>query len=141
MKLLRRYRLTLLAIVVSAVVFLIPFAFIILTAIKGKQQANLLDFSWLSGFSLWDNIVEVVTTRNWILLTAFINSTILTVASVTLLVVFAAMVGFVLQRRKTRWNGLIDFLILAGLMTPRPSCPRSGCCRAWGCLANCTAWC
>src|SRR5690606_21740712 len=46
------------------------------------------------------------------------NSTILTVASVTLLVIFAAMVGFVLQRRKTRWNGLINFLVLAGLMMP-----------------------
>ncbi|MGV8954200.1 MAG: carbohydrate ABC transporter permease [Cypionkella sp.] len=118
MSILRRYWLTGVAIAVSAVVFLVPFAFIVLTAIKDKQQANLLDFSWPAGFYLWDNIVEVVTTRNWMLLTAFINSTILTVASVTLLVVFAAMVGFVLQRRKTRWNGLIEFLILAGLMIP-----------------------
>ncbi|MFK4810654.1 carbohydrate ABC transporter permease [Devosia neptuniae] len=106
------------AILVSALVFLVPFAFIILTAFKNKQQATLLDFSWPDGFHLWSNIVEVVTTRNWMLLTAFINSTILTVASVTLLVVFAAMVGFVLARRKTRWNGLIEFLILAGLMIP-----------------------
>ncbi len=106
------------AILISALVFLVPFAFIILTAFKNKQQATLLDFSWPDGFHLWSNIVEVVTTRNWMLLTAFINSTILTVASVTLLVVFAAMVGFVLARRKTRWNGLIEFLILAGLMIP-----------------------
>ncbi|KFC68061.1 Maltose transport protein AmyC [Devosia sp. LC5] len=106
------------AILVSALVFLVPFAFIILTAFKNKQQATLLDFSWPDGFHLWSNIVEVVTTRNWMMVTAFINSTILTVASVTLLVVFAAMVGFVLARRKTRWNGLIEFLILAGLMIP-----------------------
>jgi raffinose/stachyose/melibiose transport system permease protein len=106
------------AILISAVVFLVPFAFIILTAFKNKQQATLLDFSWPNGFHLWSNIVEVVTTRNWMMVTAFINSTILTVASVTLLVVFAAMVGFVLARRKTRWNGLIEFLILAGLMIP-----------------------
>ncbi|HTO28200.1 MAG TPA: carbohydrate ABC transporter permease, partial [Devosia sp.] len=80
--------------------------------------SSLLDFSWPAGNHLWSNIVEVVTTRNWMLLTAFINSTILTVASVTLLVIFAAMVGFVLQRRKTRFSGLIEFLILAGLMIP-----------------------
>jgi raffinose/stachyose/melibiose transport system permease protein len=85
---------------------------------KDPKQASLLDFSWPAGNYLWSNIVEVVTTRNWMLLTAFINSTILTVASVTLLVIFAAMVGFVLQRRKTRFNGLIEFLILAGLMIP-----------------------
>ncbi|HWU19095.1 MAG TPA: carbohydrate ABC transporter permease [Devosia sp.] len=106
------------AILVSAVVFLVPFAFIIITAFKDKQQAALLDFTWPNGFHLWSNIVEVVTTRNWMMVTAFINSTILTVASVTLLVIFAAMVGFVLARRKTRFNGLIEFLILAGLMIP-----------------------
>nr|WP_295884332.1 carbohydrate ABC transporter permease [uncultured Devosia sp.] len=106
------------AIAATAVVFLIPFAFIVLMAFKDRRQSLLRDFSWPDGFHLWDNVVEVVATRNWMLVTAFINSTILTVASVTLLVVFAAMVGFVLARRKTRFNGLIEFLILAGLMIP-----------------------
>lgn len=118
MSFVRRYWLSALAILVSAIVFLVPFAFIVLMAFKDRRQAALLDFSFPAGNFLWGNIVEVVTTRNWMLLTAFINSTILTVASVTLLVIFAAMVGFVLQRRKTRWNGLVEFLILAGLMIP-----------------------
>ncbi|WP_108461523.1 carbohydrate ABC transporter permease [Devosia naphthalenivorans] len=118
MTLIRRYWLSALAIIFSGIVFLVPFSFIILMAFKDRTQAQLLDFSWPQGMHLWSNIVEVVTTRNWMLLTAFINSTILTVASVTLLVIFAAMVGFVLQRRKTRFNGLIEFLILAGLMIP-----------------------
>ena len=115
---LRRHWLSAVAILASIVVFLVPFAFIVLMAFKDQKQSALRDFSWPDGNYLWSNIVEVVTTRNWMLLTAFINSTILTVASVTLLVIFAAMVGFVLQRRKTRFNGLIEFLILAGLMIP-----------------------
>jgi raffinose/stachyose/melibiose transport system permease protein len=106
------------ALLISFVVFVIPFAFIVLMAFKDRRQANMLDFSWPSGFHLWDNLVTVITTRNWMLVTAFINSTILTVTSVTLLVVFGAMVGFVLARRKTRWNPLVEFLILAGLMIP-----------------------
>ena len=118
MSVLRRHWLNAVAILVSTVVFLVPFAFIILTSVKNKQEAALLDFTWPTSFHLWDNVVEVITTRNWMLVTAFINSTILTVASVTLLVIFSAMVGFVLQRRKTRWNGVINFLILAGLMMP-----------------------
>jgi raffinose/stachyose/melibiose transport system permease protein len=118
MSILRRHWLNAVAIIVSTVVFLVPFAFIILTSVKSKQEAALLDFTWPTSFHLWDNMVEVITTRNWMLVTAFINSTILTVASVTLLVIFSAMVGFVLQRRKTRWNGVINFLILAGLMMP-----------------------
>lgn len=118
MNMLRRHWLNAVALVVSTVVFLVPFAFIILTSVKNKQEAALLDFTWPTSFHLWDNMVEVITTRNWMLVTAFINSTILTVASVTLLVIFSAMVGFVLQRRKSRWNGVINFLILAGLMMP-----------------------
>jgi raffinose/stachyose/melibiose transport system permease protein len=106
------------AIAATFVVFVIPFIFIVMMAFKDRQQSALRDFSWPNGFHLWDNVVEVVQTRNWMMVTAFINSTLITVASVTLLIVFAAMVGFVLARRKTRFNGLIEFLILAGLMIP-----------------------
>jgi raffinose/stachyose/melibiose transport system permease protein len=106
------------AIIASIVVFLVPFAFIILMAFKDQKQAAQLDFSFPAGNLLWENIVNVVTTRNWMLVTAFINSTIITVASVTLIVIFAAMVGFVLSRRKSRWNPVVEFFILAGLMIP-----------------------
>ncbi|MCR6634476.1 carbohydrate ABC transporter permease [Devosia sp.] len=106
------------AILFSFFVFVIPFLFIILMSFKDRQQASLRDFSWPNGFHLWDNLVAVVSTRNWMMVTAFVNSTIMTVTSVTLLIVFAAMVGFVLARRNSRWNGPIEFLILAGLMIP-----------------------
>jgi raffinose/stachyose/melibiose transport system permease protein len=43
---------------------------------------------------------------------------ILTVASVAAMVVLGAMVAFVLQRRVTRWTGLINFLVLSGLIIP-----------------------
>ena len=106
------------AIAGTFVVFVIPFLFIILMAFKDKAQSGLRDFSWPQGFHLWDNLVEVVSTRNWMMITAFLNSALITVVSVTLLIIFAAMVGFVLARRKTRFNGLVEFLILAGLMIP-----------------------
>ena len=83
------------AIAATFVVFVIPFLFIILMAFKDRQQSALRDFSWPNGFHLWDNVYEVVKTRNWMMITAFINSTLITVISVTLLIVFAAMVGFV----------------------------------------------
>lgn len=106
------------AIVVSFFIFVIPFIFIILTAVKDRKQASLRDFSWPNGFHLWENLVEVVTTRNWMMVTAFVNSTLITVVSVTLLIVLAAMVGYILARRKAAWNAPIEFLILAGLMIP-----------------------
>jgi raffinose/stachyose/melibiose transport system permease protein len=106
------------AIVASFFIFVIPFIFIVLTAVKDRRQSALRDFSWPNGFHLWENLVEVVTTRNWMMVTAFINSTLITVVSVTLIIVLAAMVGYVLARRKAAWNAPIEFLILAGLMIP-----------------------
>jgi raffinose/stachyose/melibiose transport system permease protein len=106
------------AIAVSAVVFLVPFAFIILTAVKSRQQSARLDFSWPEQFAFVENFVEVIQTRDYMLVTAFINSFVLTVASVAIMVVLAAMVGWVLQRRVTKWTGFINFVVLSGLITP-----------------------
>ena len=46
------------------------------------------------------------------------NSLILTVGSVAVLVVLAAMVAFVLQRRRDRVGGVVTALMLAGLIIP-----------------------
>jgi raffinose/stachyose/melibiose transport system permease protein len=114
----RRGLLSATAIVVSVVVFVVPFAFVVLQAMKDSQGAAELDFSWPSQFRFFTNLVEVVTARDYMLIIAFINSTILTVGSVTVLVVLSAMVAFVLQRRRSRWTGLVNFLVLAGLIIP-----------------------
>jgi raffinose/stachyose/melibiose transport system permease protein len=114
----RSYLLSAVAIVASIVVFVIPFAFIVLTAMKDRQQAADLDFSWPHQMQFVQNFVEVVQARDYMLVIAFINSTILTVASVAGMVVLAAMAGFVLQRRKSKWNGWINFLVLSGLIIP-----------------------
>ncbi len=118
MILLRRNWLGLLAIIATFFVFIVPFAFIILTAMKSRQEASLREFSLPTTFHFWENLVAVIEARDYMLLTAFINSTILTVASVTILVVLSAMVGFVLQRRPSVWSPLINFLVLAGLIIP-----------------------
>ncbi|MET7425032.1 carbohydrate ABC transporter permease [Dactylosporangium sp. NPDC005555] len=106
------------AILVSGLVFVVPFAFIVVNALKDRQQSALPDFSWPENFRLVDNFVEVVEARDYMLIIAFINSTILTVASVTGMVVLAAMVAFVLQRRASRWSPLVNFLVLSGLIIP-----------------------
>ncbi|MGY1604175.1 carbohydrate ABC transporter permease [Geodermatophilus sp. SYSU D00815] len=106
------------ALLVTAVVFLVPFAFILLTAFKDQQQSSRLDFSWPASNNLVSNVVEVVQARDYMLLTAFFNSTVLTVASVAGMVVLGAMVAYVLQRRLTRWNRVVELLVLSGLIIP-----------------------
>ncbi|WP_346618425.1 carbohydrate ABC transporter permease [Blastococcus montanus] len=106
------------ALLLTAALFIVPFVFIVLMAFKDRQQAARLDFSWPASNNLVSNIVEVVSARDYMLLTAFVNSTILTVASVAGMVILGAMVAFVLQRRQSRWNGAINLLVLSGLIIP-----------------------
>jgi raffinose/stachyose/melibiose transport system permease protein len=106
------------SLVVAAILFVVPFVFILLTALKSRQEANLLKFTWPSNFAILDNLREVVQARDYMLVIAFINSTVLTVTSVALLVVLGAMVAFVLQRRPGRWTHVADLLVLAGLIIP-----------------------
>jgi raffinose/stachyose/melibiose transport system permease protein len=113
-----RYWLGGLALVLTTVVFIVPFAFILFQSFKDRQQASLLDFSLPEGNHFVSNVVEVVQARDYMLITAFVNSTILTVASVAIVVVLGAMVAFVLQRRVSKWNRLVDLLILSGLIIP-----------------------
>lgn len=108
----------LIAVCISTVVFIIPFIFILLTASKTAAEASQLEFSWPDEWAFIANLVEVFQDNNAMLPRAFLNSTILTVASVSLMVVLASMVGYVLQRRPSKWTGLITALVLAGLIVP-----------------------
>ncbi|MFK0331935.1 carbohydrate ABC transporter permease [Rhizobium sp. NPDC090275] len=106
------------ALAACCVIFVMPFLFIFLTAAKTKQDAAALKFTLPSEWQLWTNFVDVIQARNYMLLLAYFNSTVITVAAVTLLVLFGAMVGYVLQRRPSRWNAVIYAFVLAGLMIP-----------------------
>ncbi|MCP2032620.1 raffinose/stachyose/melibiose transport system permease protein [Okibacterium sp. HSC-33S16] len=106
------------AIALAFVVFIIPFAFILFTAGKTQAEAAALEFTWPTEWVLFENIVTVIQTRDFLLVRAFFNSTVLTVVAVAIMVVLAAMVGYVLQRRRSRWNPLVNSLVLAGLIIP-----------------------
>ena len=106
------------AILLTAIVFVVPFIFILLQSFKNRQQAAFLEFSLPEGNHFFSNLTEVIQARDYMLITAFVNSTILTVASVSIVVVLGAMVAFVLQRRVSKWNRVVDLLILSGLIIP-----------------------
>lgn len=106
-------------IVVTAVLFVVPFIFILVIAIMSRAEAGRLEFRWpTEGTFFWSNLVEVLAARDGMIVLAFINSMILTVASVALMVILGSMVAFVLQRRASRINGLVNIALLAGLIIP-----------------------
>jgi len=107
-----------LTFLVFFVVFVVPFALVVNNAVKDRQESAKLDLSMPTSFHLLENLQEVFAARDYMLVTAMINSTILTVTSVAAMVVVAAMVGFVLQRRSSKVNGLVNAMVLMGLIVP-----------------------
>lgn len=108
----------LIAAALAAVIFVAPFLFTFFMAVKTKREAALFLFTWPSEWQFWANLTEVIKARNYMLLLAYFNSTIITVGAVSLLIVFGAMVGYVLQRRRSGWNKVIYAGVLMGLMVP-----------------------
>ncbi len=107
-----------LALVVIVIVFVVPFVFILLTASKPRAEAALFEFSWPSSFQLTQNIQDVLAFGDNRMFLALKNSTILTVGSVALIVLFSALVAFVMQRRRGRVERVVSSVMLAGLIIP-----------------------
>jgi raffinose/stachyose/melibiose transport system permease protein len=106
------------ALGVTLIVFVVPFVFVLFIASKTRPEASGLDFALPTQWVLIDNLVAVITNRNNLMVTAMRNSIILTVASVSMIVVFSAMVAYVLARRRDRVGNIVTALILAGLVIP-----------------------
>jgi raffinose/stachyose/melibiose transport system permease protein len=117
-KFIKGYWLDAIALVIVGIVFLVPFAFILLTASKTSQEAALFQLSWPSQFRLFENILYVMQLNDNRMLLALWNSGLLTVGSVTLIVLFAALVAYVMQRRNDRMASLANTLMFSGLVLP-----------------------
>ena len=117
-KLITRSWIDAVALIVFGIVFVIPFVFIFLTAAKPQPEAALFRFSWPGKFQLLQNLRDVMMFGDYRMLRALWNSTLLTVGSVTLIVLFSALVAFVMQRRADRTASVVSSIMLAGLIIP-----------------------
>lgn len=115
---LRRFISGLVGIIITALLFIVPFVFIIFQAIKNGTEASLLNFDLPSEILFAENFTEVIQYREFMLLRAFWNSSVLTVASVALVVVFGALIAYVIQRRPSRFTKVLSGFVLAGLIIP-----------------------
>lgn len=98
-------------------VFIIPFLFMLVNALKDRKAANKLSISLPEEF-MWGNFWEVIQTRNFQILTAFKNSALITVVALALLIFLGSMAGYVIQRRTDRVVKIANTFIMIGLMLP-----------------------
>lgn len=106
------------AVLLCTVFFLVPFYFIIVNSMKTSADAAKLSIAWPTEFRIWDNFLEVIQARDYMVLTAFFNSTVITVVSIILLIIVGSMAAFVLHRRISKLSRSLSGLFLAGLMIP-----------------------
>jgi raffinose/stachyose/melibiose transport system permease protein len=106
------------SLIIAIIIFIVPFIFMLMTASKTPQEAALLRFNWPDEFRLFENVREVLAFGDQRMYRALLNSTILTITSVTLIVFLSALVGFVMQRRQDRTASFVGSVMLAGLIIP-----------------------
>ena len=111
-----------LGILMAVIVFIVPFAFMLVNALKERREANLLNISLPQNLH-WENFLEVFRANNYQIVTAFKNSGMIVLGSVMILVIVGSMGGYVIQRRKDRIKGISNALIMTGLMVPAAILP------------------
>lgn len=105
-------------VIIFGAIFLVPFFFIIINSMKTSGEAAQLSLAWPTEFRFWENIIEVLQARDYMLLTAFFNSTVITVVSILILLIVGSMAAFVLHRRTGKLTAGLSSLFMAGLMIP-----------------------
>lgn len=108
----------LIGLILIAVVFFVPFIFIILNSFKERREAGLMKFSLPDVWAISENYRVVIENNDYQLLQGCWNSGIVSLVTILVLIVICSMAGFVLQRRKGRFSYFFQMLILVGLMLP-----------------------
>ncbi|MFT3983475.1 MAG: carbohydrate ABC transporter permease [Lachnospiraceae bacterium] len=111
-----------LGILGASIIFIIPFAFMLLNSLKDRRSANQLSLSLPQEWH-WENFLEVLQTGDYQIVTAFKNSIILVIGSVFFLIILGSMGGYVMQRRKDRTMSIINACLMTGLMVPAAILP------------------
>ena len=109
-------------VIVTVVVFLIPFYFMLVNSLKSQSEAGQLSIAFPSELH-FENYVTVFQYANYQLVTAFKNSFLLTLFTVIGLIFTGAMAAYVIQRRRGKAIRAVEWLIMLGLMIPASILP------------------
>ena len=109
-------------IVFMSVIFLFPFAFMIITALKSSAESSQLKFSLPESYH-FENFYNVIRANDYQILKAFKNSLIITFFSVLVVVIVCSLSSFVLQRRNGKVTKFVSGLFMLGLMIPAAIIP------------------
>jgi raffinose/stachyose/melibiose transport system permease protein len=102
-----------------AVVFLIPFYFLVTTALKSDTEVLTTNSLTPPSTPDFSNFVDVVTAQgNSNVIMGLINSIIITAGTMVLLVLFGSLTGYVISRNTRRWSRATYYLFLVAIVLP-----------------------
>lgn len=106
-----------LVLTVIAVIFLMPSAFMIVTAFKPRSEIYVLPFQFLPTHWTLQNFIDGWNSMNftrW-----FLNSVYVTVMAVAGTLISCTLTAYGFARFNSRWNGALFGIVLAMLMIPK----------------------
>ena len=105
-------------LILGAIVMLVPFVWMLLTAFKTKSQAISIDPFYIlpNGQWHWENFTDVWNSYNF--LTLYFNTIIVMALRVVCAVLTATMAGYAFGRLRFRGKGILFSFILIQMMVP-----------------------
>lgn len=101
--------------ILIALVFITPLWMVFSNSLKDKKTSALFAVS-LPKEWIFENYVQVFEEGN--VIRAFTNGLILSVFSVILIIIFAALAAFVIARSSSKWANILFYAFLCGLIVP-----------------------
>lgn len=106
------------ALIVGAVLFLIPFYIVVRNALMVQTEITSFDWHWWANTPQWNNLNTLFNDLVAPMGTGLINSAIIATLTTGGQLLFASMAGYALARIPSRWSNPIFFLVLLTLMVP-----------------------
>ena len=104
---------------VVAIIFLIPFYFLVTTALKSDTEVLTTTSLTPPSTPDFSNFVEVVTAQgNSNVIMGLVNSLIITAGTMILLVLLGSVTGYVISRNTRRWSRAAYYLFLVAIVLP-----------------------
>lgn len=107
--------------VLLSLIVLIPMYMVVINSFKDKADAADLGLSLPKRWHIIDNYAQLIKEGN--ILTAFKNSVVISGLSVVMIVVFSAMIGFIIQRKKGLITKALFFILQMGMIIPASMVP------------------
>lgn len=102
-----------------ALIYLLPFYFLVVVALKGDQEVFVTSAAQLPQSPTLENFVNVLTARgNSNVVLGLVNSLLITGGSILLMVLLGSITGYVIARSTSRWSRGMFYLFLVAIVLP-----------------------